>query len=438
MSKVDMLREVVSERLTAAALEIFGLFERTVAEYEEQLCRSKEENERHRKLLDAVLKPEVRLHRAVLSGDVHQSPHIKEEQGQLVAVKSEDDEEKAEPQLHQRQEENSSSAPQMEKERDREDCRGSEPTRSLDPVGFSQPAHDYNPADEQADTVTLTPIQAGVSLSLPAVDDRTSDSSEPETDNSDEDWQEPGKPQPDLKKIKNNSVPKVNKEGNTGRKSLNCSKCGKTFESKDCVLAKIPPFVCSVCVPKPSQVACFVTNKISASGEKAFGCSVCKKQFGFKSDAVRHMRIHTGEKPFSCSVCGNRFSQSTGLSSHMRTHTGEKPYSCSLCPKSFIRSGVLDRHMRVHTGEKPYSCSVCDTRFSLSQTLLKHMRIHTGEKPFSCSVCDKRFLQQGHLTQHMTLHTGEKSFSCPVCGKNFTRQFRVKKHKCVTESSGSQ
>ncbi|KAI9523176.1 hypothetical protein NQZ68_030524, partial [Dissostichus eleginoides] len=64
MSKVDMLRLVVSERLTAAALEIFGLFERTVAEYEEQLCRSKEENERHRKLLDAVLKPEVRLHRA--------------------------------------------------------------------------------------------------------------------------------------------------------------------------------------------------------------------------------------------------------------------------------------------------------------------------------------------------------------------------------------
>lgn len=64
MSKVEMLRVVVNQRLTAAAEEIFGLFERTIAEYEEELSRSKWENERLRKLLDAVLKPEVRLHRA--------------------------------------------------------------------------------------------------------------------------------------------------------------------------------------------------------------------------------------------------------------------------------------------------------------------------------------------------------------------------------------
>ena len=56
MSKVQMLSLLVKQRLTAAAEEIFELFERTIAEYEEELCRQ-------RKLLDAVLKPQVQLHR---------------------------------------------------------------------------------------------------------------------------------------------------------------------------------------------------------------------------------------------------------------------------------------------------------------------------------------------------------------------------------------
>ncbi|XP_056286153.1 protein TsetseEP-like isoform X2 [Pseudoliparis swirei] len=75
MSKAQMLRGVVNQRLTAAAQEICGLFEGTIAEYEEELCSLKEENERHRKLLHAVFNPEVRLQRA----DVQQLLVVKEE-----------------------------------------------------------------------------------------------------------------------------------------------------------------------------------------------------------------------------------------------------------------------------------------------------------------------------------------------------------------------
>ena len=59
MSKVQTLRAFVSRRLSAAAEEIIDQFERTIAEYEEELCGQ-------RKLLDTVLKPEVRIHRAGL------------------------------------------------------------------------------------------------------------------------------------------------------------------------------------------------------------------------------------------------------------------------------------------------------------------------------------------------------------------------------------
>ncbi|XP_057686940.1 uncharacterized protein LOC130912863 isoform X2 [Corythoichthys intestinalis] len=54
-----MLKELVRERLIVAADEIFGLFERTMASYEEQLSRAREESERHRRQLQAVCKCQV-------------------------------------------------------------------------------------------------------------------------------------------------------------------------------------------------------------------------------------------------------------------------------------------------------------------------------------------------------------------------------------------
>ncbi|XP_059205773.1 uncharacterized protein LOC131984810 isoform X2 [Centropristis striata] len=58
------LRALLTERLTAAAEEIVGLLEETVAEYEDRVERSEREICRQRRLLEAVLKPQVRLHRA--------------------------------------------------------------------------------------------------------------------------------------------------------------------------------------------------------------------------------------------------------------------------------------------------------------------------------------------------------------------------------------
>ena len=59
MSTVQSLRTFVNERLTAAAEEILGVFVKTVFEYEEEI-------DRQRRLLDVVLKPEIKLHRTGL------------------------------------------------------------------------------------------------------------------------------------------------------------------------------------------------------------------------------------------------------------------------------------------------------------------------------------------------------------------------------------
>lgn len=54
MSSVEYLREFVNRRLTAAAEEIFGVFQKTIVEYEEEINRQ-------RRLLDVVWKSEMQL-----------------------------------------------------------------------------------------------------------------------------------------------------------------------------------------------------------------------------------------------------------------------------------------------------------------------------------------------------------------------------------------
>ncbi|XP_030002916.1 uncharacterized protein LOC115428216 isoform X2 [Sphaeramia orbicularis] len=73
--KLQMLRSLVEQRLTAAAEEIFGLVERTMVEYEEELCQTKEENQRQKQILDSVLNPQVVAH----PPDVQDLPVLKED-----------------------------------------------------------------------------------------------------------------------------------------------------------------------------------------------------------------------------------------------------------------------------------------------------------------------------------------------------------------------
>ncbi|XP_029023729.1 zinc finger and SCAN domain-containing protein 20-like [Betta splendens] len=101
MSKIEMLRLLINQRLTAAAEEIFGVFGRTIAEYEEEISRSKLEIDRQRRLLDLSTKPQVSLHEngpavpeqmeMTLSFDRNQtkSPLIKEENEELWPTQEE-------------------------------------------------------------------------------------------------------------------------------------------------------------------------------------------------------------------------------------------------------------------------------------------------------------------------------------------------------------
>lgn len=61
LSKVEILREIITEKLTTAAQEIFAVVERTVAGYEEEASSFRLELDRQRKQLEVVLHPDIKV-----------------------------------------------------------------------------------------------------------------------------------------------------------------------------------------------------------------------------------------------------------------------------------------------------------------------------------------------------------------------------------------
>ncbi|XP_034025333.1 zinc finger protein 501-like [Thalassophryne amazonica] len=367
--KGQMLRVLVTQRLSAAAEDIFGLFERTIAEYEQELCRSKEENRRQRHLLDAVFNAEVHLKQTdvqqVLVGQVEnlleqqewrchldnndpEPPHVKEEQEDTWARQDRE-------QLPGLEESDIgrftwTDAPvKSEDEEKPSQCHQSPPeTREAEPRASSLAEHMKTEADGEPD---------------PNLDPRES-----ETNNIDG-WKQNTETLSDLKSLKSDE------------ETCSCSECGKRLKSPE--------------------------------------------------NLKRHMTVHRAEKPFSCSECNKIFKYKISLKRHMRIHTGEKPFKCSVCAKRFNQTSLLTYHMRGHTGEKPFSCSICQKRFRQSGHVVTHMRVHTGERPYTCSICNRGFTQRRSLSDHMTVHTGEKIHRCNICGKRYSRKPTLKKHKCA-------
>ncbi|XP_077390587.1 uncharacterized protein LOC144027145 [Festucalex cinctus] len=317
MCKVRILRTLVKQRLDVAVDEIFELFERTIAEYEEELCRTKEEIERHRELLHTVLKPSVRLHTADVQ-QVLQEDVSSEEPAECLLIKAE--------------KEDAWRCPDGERlQGQEEEADVHEPTLTVVDVKMEDAK-----AQSSQSQLSQSEGKSSPHMTTEANEDVNSESDSLFT------------PLSDMDNMMSHSSDTDHSHHDK-----------KRFKTK-----------------KKSKVD--LSHTTHDNHRNLFKCSECGKGFAINARFKAHMLTHTGEKPFPCLVCGKRFAIKQNMKRHMVIHTGVKPHSCSICPKRFYERFELNRHMRRHSTEKakPFTCSLCAKRFCNSSTLKVHMKRH--------------------------------------------------------------
>ncbi|XP_049445883.1 histone-lysine N-methyltransferase PRDM9-like isoform X3 [Epinephelus fuscoguttatus] len=371
MCSVESLREFVNQRLTAAAEEILGVFQRSIVEYEEEI-------DRQRRLLDMVLKPEIKLHRTELPQQhVCKEEEVVPEQ-QLCIEERKSSVEQEEPE-----------APEI-KEEEEEVCSSQEGEQLV--VKQETDGFMLTPADEESEQNedqtldfihddTQSAAEKESVFKMPVISSVISEATSEHQllcHNS------------DVAERQDEEEYQHGDSGSTRNTELQAEKRHHESEMNS---------------NSPHTSAVINLN----TGKKPLKCDICGKVFEYKSKLQRHLNSHTDEKLFSCKTCGKRFSIKSVLKRHCRIHTGEKnPHTCKVCGRAFTRNCHLLVHMRTHTGEKPFACKVCGRGFVRNDYLLVHMRTHTGEMPYTCKTCGKHFRSRSNLTVHMRTHTGVK------------------------------
>uniref|UniRef100_A0A8C7CVK6 C2H2-type domain-containing protein n=1 Tax=Oncorhynchus kisutch TaxID=8019 RepID=A0A8C7CVK6_ONCKI len=258
MSKLQLLNVFVTERLSTAAVEIFVVVEKTIAEYQEQICRSVKENERLRRLLDMATKPERTSHIADFQ---LLTPSVPPEQQSC--------EQEWSPSLGQEDPE-----PTQIKEEHQEFRLSQE-----DPP---QPSHHY-----QNQTV-----DDGERSALPII---LTEEIKIEPDVEGYRGLQPTSDQP-LSVHQDCSA--------TLEKPYWCQQCGKSFTRKGNLTLHLKihtgekPFLCKQCGKRFNQKSNLTIHTRTHTGENPYQCKQCGKRFNHKSNLTSHARIHTGENPY--------------------------------------------------------------------------------------------------------------------------------------------
>nr|XP_040059094.1 zinc finger and SCAN domain-containing protein 12-like [Gasterosteus aculeatus aculeatus] len=299
MTKLEMLNAFLNERLTAAAEEIFRAVKSTVAEYQGEILRSKEENERLKRLLNVAVQ-RLLLQPEPPSVEPQEDARPRETEGSLSV----------EPLPHIKE----------------------EPKRRDGPADSSREAS----APEEGSCGRLGPPLG----SHPSPSPAPPASREVKSERAGEAG---SSPPPATVHSNGRAAP------GDSRAAANSHRTARGFLRANGKQSAHILQIKSVRSLKPLPAR---SSHPGQSIQRWHSCKECGKGFSFACQLEVHMRWHTKEKPYSCAVCRKSFTTVSMLKRHHRIHTGEKPFRCHVCGKCFNQSAHLNTHFRLHSRER--------------------------------------------------------------------------------------
>ncbi|XP_056236304.1 zinc finger protein 3 homolog [Seriola aureovittata] len=266
MCKMLSLKAFLSERLTAAAEEIFGAVEKTIAEYKEEICRSKDLEISRLRMQLKLLKSDPRADRclgAQLQQHTHHHhhhhpppPHQQHHQS-VPAVEAPESQ-------HCEEDEGSS----MEQEHPEPSQIKKEQQKSHRDFWMGHDAEQLDSLESDIKDFISSPASLKTSL-------------------------------------QDTTLPFHPFHNNNSNSS-----------SED---SKEKPYSCSVCEKRFSNCSHLAAHIRTHTGERPYRCEICRKTFITTSALNRHQTIHTEGKHFVCNYCGKSFKWMESLGRHMRS-----------------------------------------------------------------------------------------------------------------------
>ncbi|XP_070840641.1 oocyte zinc finger protein XlCOF6-like [Chaetodon trifascialis] len=470
MLKLDMLRLFVDQRLSALTDDIFRRFAKTIAEYEGEISRLKQEIDRQRGPLETAGRPEDRGVLQIFTTEEEQQVrgrsfhlHIKQEEGGASGPEETDTESTQSPDwLRERPETDRS--PSSNQIQSCGDEAGRHPPVSKQEVpSVKQEVGKDDTMVEAAVRAEISSQQEGV-LQIFATEEEQQvrgrsfhlhikeeegGPSGPEGTNTEfthspdwlmESYEDEGSSSSSHIQSLRESDPLICPEpgGN----------CITTDHNRDSVIQS------ESCTEdsddaqaEPGLRYTWETGTRPLVDQKLLVCGSCGQEFSSMRTLRKHIRRNTSQdqhqmscslrrhkapfqspaKSFSCRICRSSFYTQGILIRHAMNHCKEPESRCGACGDCLESTEILRVHLQSHK-ELGSTCDVCGKKCSSIKRMEIHKRVHTGEKPYSCGFCTRKFSRKESLDRHLKIHSGDRPHCCGHCRKTFTRREYLVQH----------